>query len=900
MTSPMHHARPPGPQTPAVAASIGALGVPPRTGVNARSEVLQNLTLPKPIELVTTGGELTPAFTALLRALHQQMLAALPPPPASKRESTSPQNCWKESKGGVPSSSEEFTKWIGKLPQSIQMLDPFTKTLATELFTLAADIYRNGGLFEKRQLFAHQQALFSWIGMALIGPGHYGRPNRTILLDAPHGSGKTQVMGLVHLASLRAHARSGSEQITTYVTSRGFSSSQQVVGLEQVRRMATHSYPQQITVADLKEMLRYVRTNMPEISERMPWSALGPMVQSHPDGFEDIKAARHAIEEHLGPDARTGLAPAAAQKLEKALTELSLWFCHQGALVKADDQGTLMMLKFPVQDTSREAGAQTPLRYAGDMVRGFPAEIIDSGLIFSRRFSDSLLEQQLKSQTQSPHDSTILANCVSAVLCEGDVQQGKRRTEVVDRILNLSPLLIFDEGGRRAGSQLQHLASNALEREPIVIAATYSSSRVMTLGFLSLSYDAISPAPDIQRAFEQGILPAVAERIYPAANQTHYPFHTREARQQILDAHFEELELYKALKLPQPSVSRTILVVPKSSVVDISIALQKEYDRRKIPGVVVPLSVNMGSRELERYTNRTLAWMIAWKDEHLRSNSRPPAQVLVTHPSAIIDGLDLPDVNVTLADPTSLNRDKVMRLLMRACRGHDPQTPNSSYRGLITVHRFVPDSESSQIFSHTPSSILDPSFKSASSRNSGSLEHLRGAVIVPSPLALKEKKLAGKASILPVSVPFALSGLRNLITETGSELPVIENNRAKPQFAPPDVKAELSLASASIVGARMTVRGPGTQTKLGEFSSALDRKWSQVEDLNHACVVAEAALPEDWKASWRTEGQALRDNIRSYAYRLSREIPIFDRKFGELVGHEMLVLLRLAERSASS
>ena len=163
---------------------------------------------------------------------------------------------------------------------------------------------------------------------------------------------------------------------------------------------------------------------------------------------------------------------------------------------------------------------------------------------------------------------------------------------------------------------------------------------------------------------------------------------------------------------------------------------------------------------------------------------------------------------------------------------------------------------------------------------------------MPQQLADQERALARSRRITAIEIPFAKEGVKLLDTESGTPI----KERVKLDRHDRAAMQELSAVKAvSILKATPFLNQP-MEEALMLFSRNLDRNWPRVEDFNHACSIAEAALPDSWKQGWQQRGPALRTQIRSFAFELSMRMNVYDRPFGEQIGFEMLAMLGLIKR----
>ena len=82
-------------------------------------------------------------------------------------------------------------------------------------------------------------------------------------------------------------------------------------------------------------------------------------------------------------------------------------------------------------------------------------------------------------------------------------------------------------------------------------------------------------------SIRRGILPDLGVKLFPSADDVHYPAETDESLQQLLTSYFETLPAFEELKLPQPSDVNTLVVIHSRLVDTVVERLRTAYKARQ-------------------------------------------------------------------------------------------------------------------------------------------------------------------------------------------------------------------------------------------------------------------------------------------------------------------------------
>lgn len=549
--------------------------------------------------------------------------------------------------------SNEHASWPSKsVLESVQHMDKrpeLARELALELTSVILEIEANGGHSGDKKLHAFQLADLEWLVLALLEGG------TSYEIEGAPGVGKTLVLGSgVMQAATRLQMRGLLDGVIVYATHRPFVLAQQTFSREH-RRARIHEKPGAV---DVREELAYLSRafgcDVRKYVAPILWNRL------RAETYGDATAAKQCFESVLEKSSRLELLQSDAQDYARGIAFVQRIFTMQSCMVH-DVDGSPMEL--PLSPPTFTADAVDTLYYSGDIGVGIPRSYRAQGFLLAKKGADVEGNAVKESAIEDPDRVRVLLTTVPSMLCRGYRSK-------IESVLRRARIIIVDEG-RSPANIFQDTISDiggASDEPPLVFMASALS---ITNGLGSRPYaDRYSPRLTLEEAMEpQGeepqILPNVGVDMFPSGD-TLVESDTRQGLEQLIAAHFEDMELPASAQLLQPHASTSLIVVHPDFVDETVRRLREEYEKRSVHAFVVPFKANMHSQgngnTLPPYSERVFQWML----DSTPPSSREAAhvKVLVAAANNIADAMSLTNLaNVTVG--TRLSRTMFLRVFGR-------------------------------------------------------------------------------------------------------------------------------------------------------------------------------------------------------------------------------------------
>ena len=241
------------------------------------------------------------------------------------------------------------------------------------------------------------------------------------------------------------------------------------------------------------------------------------------------------------------------------------------------------------------------------------------------------------------------------------VQQIERYREEFHRHVEV---ILCDEAQRRQPVAFQEPVLSAGARHiPLVFAAGSQ--------WYGKDWECRSPMHSFPESIRRGILPDLGVKLFPSADDVHYPAETDESLQQLLTSYFETLPAFEELKLPQPSDVNTLVVIHSRLVDTVVERLRTAYKARGSAATVRPFYGGEEDREA----------LQIWFDT---PDAGP--NVLVSTASIVKESLDLLSLR-HLVVGTRVSTDVLYHLIGRLAHGRGQQ--HNADRMLVTLQQFA-------------------------------------------------------------------------------------------------------------------------------------------------------------------------------------------------------------------
>ncbi len=518
--------------------------------------------------------------------------------------------------------------------------------LAQELAQIVLELESAGGRFGDRELYAHQMGHLKWLVLSLLHDG------TSYVIEGAPGTGKTAIEGFILMAATRLQMRGLLDKSILCATHRPFVLSQQALSRsERIERIKTSSSH------EAKKEWEYLCSMLDEFTHDLTMQEWKHVREMHREKKE-IELIRIKL--------RTLLRIAAVKDDEdkahcqKILSDAELLASGQAALI-SDIAGAAMILPFPtLLDGQHDAGSPH-----GDLGIGIPDAYFRHGVVHSRREAGRPSHEKRVERGNAP--AVILTTDGSVFNARGNVQN----------LLGDVGIFIVDEANAPATAYQEAIlrAKGDGDRTNPPLGFLMSALKT-TNGIGARPYaNAYSPSIDILAGINRKVLPDVGVHFFPPENESLYASNTQEALDQLVDMHFREFDLPKTLHQHQPSECHSVIITDAESLDATVTRLREEYEKRGLPGTVVPFRGNTSYPQ----SDRVLLWMM---EDETRQDGRRMAKILVSTPTLVVDALSLSGLeNVTIATERGVGPETLERIFGRLQHSGLHRERGKRYRG---------------------------------------------------------------------------------------------------------------------------------------------------------------------------------------------------------------------------
>ncbi len=559
-----------------------------------------------------SNSEPTPSFAALYRTLTRFLTDVFPP-------GENPQSPY------PPASAAEFlSKRFVRAPE-------FHRHLACELWTLLREISRDGLKVNGKTLHDHQFAHLVWVASSLTNGQE--SPTSFFIQGAP-GTGKTLTLGVLMQACIRLQTRGLMTGKVAYCTAKPYHIADKVRGKGMARRRVLRAPPYELTEKDInRRRLALCRMNSEFMKKYFPGPAWTSLFAQRPSTEE---AARKVIEDYLQT---AGLC---IEKSEEPMLSNVVRVLASVATAVRGPFGTTELLTFPpIPDAACQIASHT-----GDAAFAIPPDYP----LFAR--------ESIGITTATRGEAQVILEPATVFT---SVQQIERYREEFHRHVEV---ILCDEAQRRQPVAFQEPVLSAGARHiPLVFAAGSQ--------WYGKDWECRSPMHSFPESIRRGILPDLGVKLFPSADDVHYPAETDESLQQLLTSYFETLPAFEELKLPQPSDVNTLVVIHSRLVDTVVERLRTAYKARGSAATVRPFYGGEEDREA----------LQIWFDT---PDAGP--NVLVSTASIVKESLDLLSLR-HLVVGTRVSTDVLYHLIGRLAHGRGQQ--HNADRMLVTLQQFA-------------------------------------------------------------------------------------------------------------------------------------------------------------------------------------------------------------------
>lgn len=524
-----------------------------------------------------------------------------------------------------PASAGEFVS------QRFVPAPQFHRDLARELWTILREISRNGRKVNDKTLHDHQFAHLIWTAVALTnGPDS---PTSFFIQGAP-GTGKTLTLGVLMQACIRLQTRGLLSGKIAYCTAKSYHLSDKVrsqgMGLRRVLRLP----PYPLTDKDInRHRLALCRMDGGFMKNYFPRTAWARLFSNRPATEEE---ARRAIQDYFR-DAGLQI----DKPDESMLTNVCQVLASTATMVRGPHGSTELLTFSPVPDATLNVAAHT-----GDAAFAIPARYP----VFAR--------ETIGISTATRSEARVILEPATVFT---SVQQIERHQAELHRHVQV---ILCDEAQRRQPLAFQEpVLSAGAAQVPIVFAAGSQ--------WYGKAWDCRSPVHSFPESIRRGILPDLGVRIFPSADQKHFPAETDESLEQLMKVCFQPLDCFAEFQLPQPFEVNTLFVVHGRLVDMVVEGLRKAYRKRDSAAAVQPFHGNEEDREA----------LQIWFDT---PGTGP--KVLVSSAAIVKESLDLLTLR-HLVVGTRVSADVLYHLIGRLAHGRGQR--NETDRMLLTLQQFA-------------------------------------------------------------------------------------------------------------------------------------------------------------------------------------------------------------------
>lgn len=549
-----------------------------------------------------------------------------------------------------PEETNEHATWTPKNAldcfQNFDHRPRMAIEMALELSTIILELEAEGERYGNKQLYAHQMGHLKWLVLSLLNGG------TSYVIEGAPGTGKTMIGGFLLMAATRLQMRGILDKSVLCTTYRPFTISQQALSrsqrIERIRGSRSHEakyewkYLQSILGADENN------------DDLALWRSFEKSAQTT-GNIERIMTNVRELFTKMMPEKDE-------EALEKALGDAELILTRQCALV-SDIGDDLMLLPFPkvIED-------ETPWKgMSGDLGIGVPEPYFEHKLVHGRREAGANVKT-----------GRLTADESAAVILTTDKSVFNVISQVRDMLSDVD-IVIVDEGEVPATAYQEAILTARREQgaddtHPPLVFIESALSTTNGLGARPHA-DAYSLRLTIPEAMDLGILSDVAIHHFPPSDEALFSSDTEEALDQMIDMHFTTFDLPKELNQHQPYECHTVIVVDASAVDATVLRLREEYEKRKLPGTIVPFKGNTTYPK----SDRVLLWMM---EEEFDEGQRPHAKILVATPCMVLDALSITGLeNITIATAKGVGSETLERIFGRLQHSGLHHTRGDRYRG---------------------------------------------------------------------------------------------------------------------------------------------------------------------------------------------------------------------------
>ena len=613
-------------------------------------------TLPKrPPLLLNKGEEISPLFHGLLKRWRKELDEVF-----SKEANT--HTSW------PPENPLECFRAYSRRPV-------IAREMALELAGIVQEIESNDGKYMGKDTYAHQRGQIKWLVFSLLDRG------TSYLIEGAPGTGKTLVLGAIMQAATRLQMRNILHGSVVYGTHRPFILSQQTFSPEH-RRMRLKEKP---ILSECRYEWEYAMKRLGPGSEQYfsaeDWFTLRKaQLTDETDAVEKLRAL-------IG---NTSQGTSFLEERAAVLPELAAILTGRTVIVNDTDESPLPL----TFSSTPESVNPDDLYYSGDLGQGIPREYRQRGLVLARKGAD-VEGNIIGTGKKDVKKARVLLTTAPSILINNYRQS-------IAEALHQVEIIIVDDG-RNAATAFQEAVtkeSKSPHHTPLVFMA---SALGTTNGNGSRPHaDSYSPRLSLEEAIESGVLPNIGVDVFPGNSGTLYPSNSKEALEQLIEAHFAHLPLPEKFSLPQPHLCTTVVLVGDHAIDPTVERLREEYLAHGIPATIVPFRSNKTRRTSRGntqhpYSERIFQWMTDTQDKR---NPKKPVHVLVMAPKNFTDALSLTNLeNVTVATSSGIGRNTLLRILGRLEHSMLHRTRGERYRGYFRQGLYKESRPEEMIFS---------------------------------------------------------------------------------------------------------------------------------------------------------------------------------------------------------
>ena len=554
----------------------------------------------------------TPTFASLYRKLTSFLAEVFPP--GENPHSVHP-----------PLTAQEF------VCESFATAPELNRHFSRELWTLLREISRHARLVNGKTLHDHQFAHLIWIAAALTSGEE--SPTSFFIQGAP-GTGKTLTLGVLMQACVRLQTRKLMMGKIAYCTAKPYHLSDKLRSKEMGHRRVLRTPPYTLSEKDInRRRLALCRMDpefMKNVFPRNTWNAL---FAQRPLNEEE---ARRIIDDYFRDK---GLR--VSEPDETMLANVAKILASVATIVRGPSRSTELLTLPPVPDAPEEIASHT-----GDAAFAIPPDYP----VFTR--------DNVGVSTATRGDALVVLD--PALVFTSARQIEKYRDELHRHV----QVILCDEAQRRQPTAFQ---------EPVVAAGAHQVPLVFAAGsqWYGKAWECRSPMHSFPESIRRGILPDLGVRLFPSANQPHFPAETEESLEQLLKFLFRPLDSFQELRLPQPSAVNTLLVVHTRLVDPVVERLRQAYAERNESATVRPFDGNEEDRES----------LQIWFD----SEGEGP-NILVSSATFVKESLDLLSLRHLFVG-ARVSADVLYHLIGRLAHGRGRR--NRADRMLLTLQQFA-------------------------------------------------------------------------------------------------------------------------------------------------------------------------------------------------------------------